>query len=111
MTKAKGHEGSVQDHVSVTAELEEVCSALEGARILTDTEAVYGCARREDAEVAPIAVAAILNLSVARLKLLVHGIRHPAHARLLAASHNRAGSDISRWEDGDVRLPGDTGSR
>lgn len=111
MSEEKGHARSRQDHVSVTAELEEVCSALEGARILTDTEAVYGCARREDAEVAPIAVAAILNLSVARLKLLVQGIRQPAHARVLLAPHNRAGEHASRWEDGDVRLPGDAGSR
>lgn len=91
-----------RDHVSVTAELDEVCSALEGARILTDTEAVYGCARREDAEIAPIAVSAILSLCTARLRLLVHGIRKPDHAGLLLAEHNRTYPSGSDWEDGDI---------
>lgn len=76
--------------ISLANELEELASALTTARLLAEELSNEQLATIEDTRIAPKAIAAVVNLAIARMSLLTRALRGSINPGIVSEPYNQA---------------------
>ena len=90
--------------ISLSYEIQDLTSVLEGARVLAEAVRTDQLATEHDTELAPTSVISILTLAIARLQLLDAVVRGQMTAARLWTAHNDTRPTPLPGDDRDVRL-------